>query len=103
MKNIFTEHPHSIGESYWQHFYHAARFGSSMVLGGVACCIHAVFPCFFKKTGSNYLLQMTHEFIYRMPTVDDRIFMFVESVNRKVREKSSHDSRRARVAADVST
>lgn len=87
MKNIFTEHPHSLGETYWQHFYHASRFGTAMVIGGIACCIHALLPFCFKKTGSNYLLRMTNDFIYRMPAVDDRIFMFIESVNRKVGEK----------------
>lgn len=73
MKNIFTEHPASIGESYFEHLYFAAKFGSGMVVGGLACLLHAIFPFVFKNTGSNILLRMAHDFICRMPARDDRL------------------------------
>jgi hypothetical protein len=50
---LFTEHPRSVGESYWQHMDSAMRFGSRMVLAGLACMLHGVFPFLFVKTGSN--------------------------------------------------
>ena len=72
MKNIFTNHPHSVGETYFQHFKFAIQFGINMVVGGVACMIHAIFPCFFEKTGSNILFNMVHYFILRMPKIEER-------------------------------
>lgn len=84
MKNIFTEHPHSIGETYFQHFYHASRFGLGMIIGGTACCLHAFFPFLFKKTGSNYLIRMTSEFVYRMPVMEERIVVLAKSINNKM-------------------
>ena len=68
MKNIFTKHPTSVGETYLQHMKFAAQFGFNMVIGGIACLIHAIFPFVFEKTGSNYLLKMTENF-FQMPEV----------------------------------
>lgn len=73
MKNVFTEHPHSIGETYFQHFKFASIFGAKMMIGGLACIIHAIFPSVFEKTGSNVLLQMMRDFVERMPSVDERV------------------------------
>ncbi|MBX3709133.1 MAG: hypothetical protein KF702_05180 [Gammaproteobacteria bacterium] len=73
MKNIFTKHPHSIGETYFEHMKFASYFGFNMVLGGLACLIHAIFPFFFQKTGSNILLAMTYHFVDRMPTIEPRV------------------------------
>lgn len=70
MKNIFTKHPHSIGETYLQHFKFASCFGLNMLMGGFACLLHAIFPFIFQKTGSNLLLKMTHHFISRMPKLE---------------------------------
>lgn len=86
MKKIFTEHPHSIGESYSQHFKAAFSFGFNMLLGGMACVIHAFFPNFFEKTGSNILLKMTQQFIKRMPSLDKR----VEGIALAIEEKATH-------------
>lgn len=72
MKNIFTDHPHSIGESYLQHLKFAGKFGISMTLGGLACCIHACLPFLFKNTGSNVLLKMSYNFVERMPHLEGR-------------------------------
>jgi Family of unknown function (DUF6356) len=52
MKNVFTDHPHTVGESFAQHFMVATGFGSKMILGGIACCLHGFFPFAFTTTGS---------------------------------------------------
>ena len=83
MKNIFTDHPKSIGESYFQHLYFAFLFGANMVIGGLACIIHAFLPFLFKKTGSNVLIKMTRHFIDRMPTLDDRVMCIHECIEKK--------------------
>jgi len=54
-----------------------------MVIGGVACLIHAVFPFLFAKTGSNYLFKMTYRFVTRMPSVEDRFLKLSECIEGK--------------------
>ncbi|MGQ3887477.1 DUF6356 family protein [Legionella sp. CNM-1927-20] len=58
MKNIFTKHPSEVGESYFQHMAFALRFSLNMLLGSVACFLHALFPFTFKRTGSRMILKM---------------------------------------------
>lgn len=90
MRNIFTEHPHSIGETYFQHFCFAMIFGSKMIIGGLACVLHAVFPFLCKKTASNFLLAMTNDFICRMPVVEDRVAKLGHVINEKMSCKTQH-------------
>lgn len=52
LMKVFTEHPESIGETYFEHAQHAAGFGSSMLLGALASFAHAVVPAVFVTTGS---------------------------------------------------
>jgi hypothetical protein len=89
MKKIFTDHPNSMGETYFQHMKIACLFGSKMVFGGFACIIHAIFPFIFKKTGSDILLNMLHEFIERMPCIESRILRLYELIAKKsIQEKT---------------
>ncbi len=61
MTNLFTHHPRSVGETYWQHLRFAARFGGMMTCGGLAALVHSVLPFCFVTTGSRMsdeLVQM---------------------------------------------
>lgn len=49
---LLTAHLDEVGETYFQHFGHAVYFAVAMVVGGIACFVHAVFPFLFQKTGS---------------------------------------------------
>ena len=49
---LFTAHPKSVGETYLGHLRFAARFGASMVLGGLACMLHGVLPFCLGTSGS---------------------------------------------------
>ena len=62
----FTEHPHSVGESYPEHFRIATGVGLAMVASGLACFVHAVIPTLFQRTGSTtikrlYVLMMARQ------------------------------------------
>jgi hypothetical protein len=48
----FTEHPHSVGESYWEHMRFALGFSAALFLGACAALVHALFPFLMGKTGS---------------------------------------------------
>ena len=55
---LFTEHPASVGETYWTHLLRASWFGVRMLVAGVACLIHAVLPFTFVKTGSQAITEL---------------------------------------------
>lgn len=50
---LFTAHPASVGESYWQHLASATGFGTRMIGAGLACLLHGLFPWLFRTTGSD--------------------------------------------------
>jgi hypothetical protein len=54
----FTEHPASVGETYSEHFRSASRFSGSMIVGGIACLVHAIFPFLFMSTGSSTIRKL---------------------------------------------
>ena len=50
---LFTEHPNSVGESYWQHFMSASRISARL---GIACSsqlVHAIFPFIYPPLESD--------------------------------------------------
>ena len=52
MIQLFTEHPATVGETYWQHLRFASRSGTLMIAAGGACVIHALLPFLFVSTAS---------------------------------------------------
>jgi Family of unknown function (DUF6356) len=54
-KLSFTAHPHSVGESYSEHFVTAGGFGVRLLWAGIACLLHAVLPFVFERTGSKQI------------------------------------------------
>jgi hypothetical protein len=61
LQRIFTEHPASVGETYWGHLLRASWFGGKMLLAAGACFVHAIFPFLFVKTGSQVTCCDGHE------------------------------------------
>ncbi len=55
---LFGSHPASVGETYATHLLHALGFAAAMLLGGLACLVHAVLPCAFQRTGSDVVRQL---------------------------------------------
>ena len=51
IKRAFTEHPASVGESYFEHMRMASGFAANMICAGFACLLHALFPFLFVSTG----------------------------------------------------
>lgn len=52
LKHIFTAHPETVGETYAEHLGVACSFGSRMLMAGIACIVHGLFPFLFTRTGS---------------------------------------------------
>ncbi|MDH3713786.1 MAG: DUF6356 family protein [Gammaproteobacteria bacterium] len=52
MIKLFTRHPASVGESYFEHLCAAGGFTASLLLAAVACAVHALLPFLFERTAS---------------------------------------------------
>jgi hypothetical protein len=58
VKNPFTAHPNSVGESYLEHGLFACRYGAKMTAGGLAALLHGIFPFLFQTTGSRITREL---------------------------------------------
>jgi hypothetical protein len=74
---LFTDHPRAIGETYGGHARTAFSFGSRMMLGGLACMVHAILPGLFVKTASRTVVQLDAEMRGRQPSPEDEEFTYV--------------------------
>ncbi|MFM7403604.1 MAG: DUF6356 family protein [Erythrobacter sp.] len=74
---LFIAHPRAIGESYGQHARTALSFGWRMVVGGLACMLHAVVPGLFVKTASRTVVQLDAEMRGRKPAPGAEEFAYV--------------------------
>ena len=55
---LFSDHPASVGETYFQHGLHALSFGWTMLRGSIACFLHAMFPWARTRTGSHTVIRL---------------------------------------------
>ena len=60
MFRAFTEHPDSVGETYFQHMGSASWFAMNMAVAAFCCAVHAVLPFAFEKTGSRRI-KLLHD------------------------------------------
>lgn len=58
INRLFTEHPQSVGESYFEHMGMAFRFGTRMLVVSIACLLHGLLPFLFVKTGSKAIEEL---------------------------------------------
>ena len=58
LTRLFTDHPASVNESYWQHFASALGFGVRMIWGGLVCMVHAFVPGFCCKKASEMIGEL---------------------------------------------
>jgi Family of unknown function (DUF6356) len=56
--NPFTQHPHQIGETYWQHQRRALGFALQLLGAGLAALVHALLPFMFVETGSRVINKL---------------------------------------------
>ena len=59
ISKIFTQHPKSNGETYFEHFICASMYGVRMVFAGFAAIIHSIFPFLFQTTASDLAKEIT--------------------------------------------
>ena len=59
----FTDHPASVGETYFQHMGSALSFAGTFFIATIAAFIHAIFPFLFMKTGSEIILRLNKKMV----------------------------------------
>ncbi len=55
LKALFTEHPNSVNETYFEHMHMSSSFGSQLFLAMLCAFVHAVFPFLFGTTASGII------------------------------------------------
>jgi hypothetical protein len=65
VKTIFTRHPNSAGQTYWQHFLFAGLNGLRLVYAGLACIVHSIFPFVFMDTASQVVQNISEQMAAR--------------------------------------
>ncbi len=58
LKQLFTDHPASVGETYLEHAIHAVGFGAALLFGALGCFLHALVPAFCTATGSRIVARL---------------------------------------------
>ena len=61
LTKLFTHHPESNGETYFQHFRCAFSYGFRMIFFGVAAIIHSIFPFLFETAASDCAKMVNKE------------------------------------------
>lgn len=67
LQRLFIDHPRSVGESYGQHATFAMGLGLRMIMAGLACVMHGLFPFLFVKTGSRCIRELNNCLQDRQP------------------------------------
>jgi Family of unknown function (DUF6356) len=62
-KRVSTDHPASVGETYFEHAFHASKFGGAMLRGALACFIHALMPALHVSTGSRIIAGLHNQMV----------------------------------------
>ncbi|MFT6933066.1 MAG: hypothetical protein ACJAXT_001768 [Paracoccaceae bacterium] len=58
LTRLFTEHPESVDETYFEHLAFAGRFGFWLSVAAGAAFVHAVFPFLCDKTASRIVARL---------------------------------------------
>jgi len=63
--SLFVEHPASVNETYLEHLISAVGFGTKMIVAGVACMVHGLFPALFVSRGSDAICALYERMVLK--------------------------------------
>lgn len=55
---LFTQHPQSVDETYFEHMRFAASFAGWLALAACTAFVHAILPCMFEKTSGQIITKL---------------------------------------------
>jgi Family of unknown function (DUF6356) len=67
LNRLFTEHPKSVGESYFEHMGVALSFAGPLLTAGLAALVHAALPFLCVTTASGTVKQLHARMVNRRP------------------------------------
>lgn len=63
LRRLFLDHPHAMGESYFEHQRVAASFALRLFGASLACAVHAVVPGLCVSTGSRAVADLNERLV----------------------------------------
>lgn len=72
LRQLFTDHPAAVGETYWQHLGAAWGFSWRLMAAALACLIHALLPFLFVRTGSKAITELHDRMVVNRQRQADR-------------------------------
>ncbi|QFU15094.1 DUF6356 family protein [Microvirga thermotolerans] len=67
LKSLFTEHPESVGETYFEHMGVALSFAGPLLAAGLAALVHAFLPFLCVTTASATVKRLYARMTNRAP------------------------------------
>jgi len=67
VRRLFTEHPHAVGESYFEHMHVALSFAGPLLKAGFAALFQAVLPFLCVTTASATVKRLHARMVNRVP------------------------------------
>ena len=61
--SVFTAHPASVDETYWEHLGAAHSFAWNLLAAGLTCLVHGLFPFLFVNTGSSMIAGLNQRMV----------------------------------------
>ena len=58
IRRLFTEHPASVNETYFEHLCAAISFATAMAVATLACLVHAFLPFLCVTTSSRKITEL---------------------------------------------
>lgn len=58
LTKLFTDHPKTVGETYFEHMRAAGSFSLTLFAAALCCAVHALLPFLFEKTGSSMIERL---------------------------------------------
>ncbi len=67
VKSAFLSHPHSVGESYFEHLRMALGFAGALFITALAAVVHALIPCLCETTARRRIYALNTRLQARDP------------------------------------
>jgi hypothetical protein len=67
IKRLFTDHPHAVGESYFEHMGVALSFAGPLAKAALAALVHAFLPFLCVTTASATVKRLHARMVNRVP------------------------------------
>lgn len=63
LRRLFLDHPHAMGESYFEHQRMALSFALQLFAASIACAVHALIPGLCVSTGSRAVADLNERLV----------------------------------------